>query len=127
MRNGFLAAFGYAPEAVASAPGRVNLLGEHTDYNDGFVLPIALAQQTTVSLGHGVDDEFTLRSEGFARPLRFRLVGQAIALEPKRPREAFRAQRELVVDAVAERDRRLLRERDRQDEAVVVVLSLIHI
>ena len=50
-----------------------------------------------------------------------RLVGQAIALEPKRPGEAFRAQRELVVDAVAERDRRLLRERDRQDEAVVVV------
>ena len=68
MRNGFLAAFGYAPEAVASAPGRVNLLGEHTDYNDGFVLPIALAQQTTVSLGHAVDDEFTLRSEGFSRP-----------------------------------------------------------
>ena len=73
MRNGFLAAFGYAPEAVASAPGRVNLLGEHTDYNDGFVLPIALAQQTTVSLGQAIDDEFTLRSEGFARPLRFRL------------------------------------------------------
>jgi len=72
LRNGFLAAFGYAPEVVASAPGRVNLLGEHTDYNDGFVLPIALAQQTSVSLGHGVDDEFTLRSEGFARPLRFR-------------------------------------------------------
>ena len=71
--NGFVTAFGYAPEAVASAPGRVNLLGEHTDYNDGFVLPIALAQQTTVSLGHAVGDEFTLRSEGFARPLRFRL------------------------------------------------------
>ena len=67
LRNGFLAAFGYVPDVVASAPGRVNLLGEHTDYNDGFVLPIALAQQTSVSLGHGVDDEFTLRSEGFAR------------------------------------------------------------
>jgi len=73
LRNGFLAAFGYAPEAVASAPGRVNLLGEHTDYNDGFVLPIALAQQTTVSLGPAVGSEFTLRSEGFARPLAFTL------------------------------------------------------
>ena len=35
---------------AARAPGRVNLIGEHTDYNDGFVLPLALAQQTTVSL-----------------------------------------------------------------------------
>jgi len=73
MRKGFLAAFGYEPDAVASAPGRVNLLGEHTDYNDGFVLPIALAQQTTVSLGRAVGDEFTLRSEGFAAPLEFKL------------------------------------------------------
>ncbi len=73
MRNGFLAAFGYPPEAVASAPGRVNLLGEHTDYNDGFVLPIALAQQTTVSLGRAVGSGFTLRSDGFARPVAFTL------------------------------------------------------
>ncbi|HYH73526.1 MAG TPA: galactokinase family protein, partial [Nocardioides sp.] len=34
--------FGGAPEGVWSAPGRVNLIGEHTDYNDGLVLPIAL-------------------------------------------------------------------------------------
>ena len=34
--------FGYSPEAVARAPGRVNLVGEHTDYNQGFVLPAAI-------------------------------------------------------------------------------------
>jgi galactokinase len=39
-----------APAAQASAHGRVNLLGEHTDYNDGFVLPAAIPQRTTVSL-----------------------------------------------------------------------------
>ncbi len=38
--------FGSAPEGVWSAPGRVNLIGEHTDYNDGLVLPIALPQRT---------------------------------------------------------------------------------
>lgn len=43
--------FNAAPEVKASAPGRVNLLGEHTDYNDGFVLPTAIPQQTTVSIG----------------------------------------------------------------------------
>ena len=36
--------FGSEPAVVASAPGRVNLLGEHTDYNDGYVLPTAQAQ-----------------------------------------------------------------------------------
>lgn len=46
----FEAVFGSAPEAVGRAPGRVNLLGEHTDYNDGYVLPIAIEQQTTVSM-----------------------------------------------------------------------------
>lgn len=43
--------FNAAPNVEASAPGRVNLLGEHTDYNDGFVLPTAIPQHTTVSMG----------------------------------------------------------------------------
>jgi len=41
-----LEVFGSAPHGVWSAPGRVNLIGEHTDYNDGLVLPIALPQRT---------------------------------------------------------------------------------
>src|SRR6266446_4977548 len=45
--------FGAAPRAAASAPGRVNLIGEHTDYNGGPVLPIAIAQRTTVAVGPG--------------------------------------------------------------------------
>lgn len=43
--------FGRAPQVTASAPGRVNLLGEHTDYQGGFVLPTAIPQVTTVALG----------------------------------------------------------------------------
>jgi galactokinase len=45
----FAAAYGGAPELLVQAPGRVNLIGEHTDYNDGFVLPCALDRATVVA------------------------------------------------------------------------------
>ena len=45
----FATAFGTSPAVVASAPGRVNLIGEHTDYNGGEVLPIAIAHRTWVA------------------------------------------------------------------------------
>src|SRR3954447_15918150 len=44
----FQARHGAAPEAVASAPGRVNLIGEHLDYNGGPVLPMAIDRSITV-------------------------------------------------------------------------------
>ena len=43
--------FGEEPELVASAPGRVNLIGEHTDYNGGFVLPCAIDRRIAVAVG----------------------------------------------------------------------------
>lgn len=52
----YLQIFNVAPDVHASAPGRVNLLGEHTDYNDGFVLPTAIPQQTTVYIGRSPND-----------------------------------------------------------------------
>ena len=45
--------FGEAPELVTSAPGRVNLIGEHTDYNGGFVLPCAIDRRVAVAMGAG--------------------------------------------------------------------------
>jgi len=45
--------FGKEPELVASAPGRVNLIGEHTDYNGGFVLPCAIDRRIAVAVGAG--------------------------------------------------------------------------
>src|SRR3984957_15988774 len=39
---GFQKKFGRAPRWIVAAPGRVNVIGEHTDYNDGFVLPMAI-------------------------------------------------------------------------------------
>ncbi|MBR22898.1 MAG: galactokinase [Microcella pacifica] len=50
-RAGFEAVFGRAPDGLWSAPGRVNLIGEHTDYNEGFVLPFAIDRRTLVALG----------------------------------------------------------------------------
>ncbi|HEY8377027.1 MAG TPA: galactokinase [Nannocystis sp.] len=47
--------FGRPAEATASAPGRVNLIGDHTDYNGGYVLPTALPQRTTVMLARRED------------------------------------------------------------------------
>ena len=45
--------FDAEPEAVVSAPGRVNLIGEHTDYNDGHVLPCAVERRVAVAIGSG--------------------------------------------------------------------------
>ena len=51
----FAELFGRPPEAAAEAPGRVNLMGEHTDYNGGLVLPIATPQKTRVELAKRSD------------------------------------------------------------------------
>ncbi len=47
---GFVELFGRPPEVTESAPGRVNLIGEHTDYNGGYVLPMVIPQRTRVEL-----------------------------------------------------------------------------
>ncbi|HEX4401295.1 MAG TPA: galactokinase [Galbitalea sp.] len=47
----FTEVFGYEPNGIWSAPGRVNLIGEHTDYNNGFVLPFAIDRRTVIALG----------------------------------------------------------------------------
>jgi galactokinase len=62
MINAFVAAFDRAPEGIWAAPGRINLIGEHTDYNDGFVLPFALAQRVTVAAARRSDRLLSLRS-----------------------------------------------------------------
>jgi galactokinase len=47
--DAFEHAFGRAPEIVAEAPGRANLIGEHTDYNEGFVLPVGIDRTVAVA------------------------------------------------------------------------------
>ena len=52
-----------AVDGVWSAPGRVNLIGEHTDYNDGFVLPFGIEQRTAVAVGRRDDRIIRVRSK----------------------------------------------------------------
>jgi galactokinase len=64
--------FGYKPAGVWSAPGRVNLIGEHTDYNEGFVLPFAIDRRTYAAVG--------LRSDQLAR-IASSFAGEVIEFE----------------------------------------------
>lgn len=62
IQNRFQDLFGTAPEIVAQAPGRVNLIGEHIDYSDGFVLPFAIKDVTTVALRRRTDEVIRIAS-----------------------------------------------------------------
>ena len=55
-RAAYVTAYGEAPQGVAFAPGRVNLMGDHVDYNDGLVLPMPIAAGTAVAWGTGPGD-----------------------------------------------------------------------
>lgn len=60
--DGFRATYGTGPEGVWAAPGRVNLIGEHTDYNDGFVMPFALPHTTVAAVARRADGRLRLHS-----------------------------------------------------------------
>ena len=47
--------FGSKPTLILRSPGRINLIGEHTDYNDGFVLPSAVSQGIYMAIGTNTD------------------------------------------------------------------------
>ncbi len=69
-RAGFRQAFGYPPGAVAVAPGRMNIIGEHTDYNEGYVLPAAIDRYVAVALRLRRDSQLALRSDRYQAPAR---------------------------------------------------------
>jgi galactokinase len=62
VAQSFSEAFGSEPSGVWSAPGRVNLIGEHTDYNAGLCLPIALPHRTYAAVRLRADHVLRLRS-----------------------------------------------------------------
>ena len=64
----FTKAFGRPPRWIAAAPGRVNVIGEHTDYNDGFVLPMAIDRYTIVAAAPSESKRVQLRSSTSDQP-----------------------------------------------------------
>ena len=71
--NGFDTVFGGEPDVIAAARGRVNLLGEHTDYNEGYVLPTAIPQQTEVALRVSKSKLFEIYSANLGQTTHFTL------------------------------------------------------
>jgi len=59
----FARCFGHPPRWLVAAPGRVNLIGEHTDYNDGFVLPMAIRRYILMAADTNTRRQVTLHSE----------------------------------------------------------------
>jgi galactokinase len=57
----FAKIYGHQPRWIAAAPGRVNLIGEHTDYNDGFVFPMAIERYTVIAADRPVKDTNQIR------------------------------------------------------------------
>ncbi|MFJ5194772.1 galactokinase [Streptomyces sp. NPDC088394] len=58
----FTELYGHAPEGIWAAPGRVNLIGEYTDFNDGFVMPLALPHTALAAVARRTDGELRLHS-----------------------------------------------------------------
>lgn len=67
LRDAFASELGAAPEGVWGAPGRVNLIGEHTDYNDGLALPMGIQQHALVAVRRRPDSKLRLASSQAGR------------------------------------------------------------
>jgi galactokinase len=74
--------YGTNPRGVFRAPGRVNLIGEHTDYNDGFVMPAAIDFYSYAGIGERVDETLSVYSEQFHETVKF--TPEQLAAPPRK-------------------------------------------
>ena len=83
MKKAFREAYGHEAEAVYFAPGRVNLIGEHTDYNGGFVFPCALSFGTYLLLRKNGEKFLQFRSLNLPEVVKVSLDNLTERLENK--------------------------------------------
>ena len=69
LEKNFEALFEHAPEVVGYAPGRVNIIGDHTDYNEGFVLPAAIQMGTSIAASRRDDNQICAFAERFTHTI----------------------------------------------------------
>ena len=81
----FINAFDGAPSLWVQAPGRVNLIGEHTDYNDGFVLPCAIDTGTLLAIRPRTDRLVRVLATDYGRAVDEFRTDQPIARHPRKP------------------------------------------
>ncbi|TDB93973.1 galactokinase [Actinomadura sp. 7K534] len=91
LAEAFNEVFGREPEGVWHAPGRVNLIGEHTDYNDGFVLPFALGLGVSVAAARRGDGVVEVRSRQAAAAVTAPVDGGPVVSEGWPPERAWAA------------------------------------
>jgi galactokinase len=85
VRNTFIEQYGTTPQVIVRAPGRVNLIGEHTDYNDGFVMPMAIEYAVWIALRPRQDRKVIVHALDFDSTIEFDLDN--FSKEPTSPAE----------------------------------------
>ncbi len=82
----FTKIYGRQPRWIVAAPGRVNVIGEHTDYNDGFVLPMAIERYAIMAADRSVDGKNVIQIRDTQRGVEPALIDLSVPVKPDTPR-----------------------------------------
>jgi galactokinase len=97
VKNTFIERYGTTPSVIVRAPGRVNLIGEHTDYNEGFVMPMAIEYAIWIALRPRQDREVHVQALDFDTDIQLDLDN--LSKEPTSPAEYIKGMAWALMDA----------------------------
>src|SRR5579872_4643748 len=80
--------YGRPARWIAAAPGRVNVIGEHTDYNDGFVLPMAIERYAIMAAGHSAGGRDSIQMRDTTEGVEPATVDLSTPIKPGKPKWA---------------------------------------
>ena len=82
----FVKTYGRPPRWIVAAPGRVNVIGEHTDYNDGFVLPMAIERYAVMAADRSADGKNVIQIRDTAEGVEPALIDLSVPVKPGTPK-----------------------------------------